>query len=249
MAANTSPIYSKLGNITRAAKLTTQAADFTGVSPFNKEVFTADATNGSFVSRLRFKALGANVATVARIYVNNGNGNENWGSAPAAPTAGAAVTTGGTILAGTYYAQLIAIDAYGQQTALGTLSTGAVTTGNTSIINWSWTAIPGAVSYRIYVGTINTTGANSYYFSSATNSYSQTAMHLAGTYDDPSIGNSKLFGEISLPATSNLAVATTAMVDIDYPLNFALPPGWSIYVGLGTSVAAGWSVMAIGGDY
>lgn len=247
MAANTSPIYSREGNITRAARLTTGAADYTGVSPLNKEVFMADATNGSFVSKIRFKALGTNAATVARIYLNNGLGNENWTTAPAAPTAGAAVTTGGTIRAGTYYAQLIAIDAYGQQSVIGTLSTGAVTTGNTSIINWSWTAIPGAASYRIYVGTTNTSGFNSYYFSSVTNSYSQTDMHYAGTYDDPLIGNSKFYGEVSLPATT--VSTTAATIDVDYPMNIALPPGWAVYVGLGSNVVAGWVVTAIGGDY
>lgn len=248
MAANTSPIFSIQGNVTRAVKLVTAAADYTGVSVYNKEVFRAHATNGSFVSKIRFKALGATTsASVARIYLNNGNGNENWGTTPTAPTAGPAVTTGGTILAGTYYAQIIAIDAYGQQTALGALSTGAVTTGSTSIINWSWTAIPGAVSYRIYVGITNASGANSYYFTSATNSYSQTTPPYAGTFDDPAVGNSKLYGEISLPiVTASNAVAT---IDLEYPLNLALPPDWAIYVGLGTTVTNGWLAIAVGGDY
>lgn len=246
MAANTSPIYTREGNITRAARLTTGAADYNGVSPLNKEVFMADATNGSFVSKIRFKALGTNAATVARIYLNNGLGNENWGSAPTAPT-GNVVTTGGTVLAGTYYAQIIAIDAYGQQTVLGALSTGVVVSNNTSIINWSWTAQAGAVSYRIHIGTSPTSGFNSYYFSTATNSYSQTTMYFAGTYDDPLVGNSKFYGEISLPATT--ASTTTATIDVDYMMNLALPPGWAIYVGLGSNVVAGWLVMAIGGDY
>ena len=36
-------------------------------------VFTADATNGGYIQRLRFKAGGTNVATVARIWINNGS--------------------------------------------------------------------------------------------------------------------------------------------------------------------------------
>jgi len=246
MVANTNPIYSKEGNITRAAKLTTAANDYTGVSVFNKEIFGADPTNGSFVSKLRFKALGTNVASVARIYVNNGNGNENWATAPTAPT-GTPSGTGGTILAGSYYGQLIAIDAYGQQSVIGALSSVATTTGSTSSISWAWTAVAGAASYRLYVGQTNTTAANSYYFTSATNSYSQLASHYSGTYDDPAIGNSKLYGEISLPAVT--ISATTATIDVEYPMNVALPPGWAIYAGLGTTVAAGWSVTAVGGDY
>ena len=85
------------------------------------------------------------------------------------------------------------------------------------------------------------------YFTSATASYTQTQMPINGTYDDPTVGNSKLIGEISLPATT--AIATAATSDIDYPMRIALPPGGEIYVGLGTTVAAGWLVMGIGGDY
>jgi hypothetical protein len=38
-------------------------------------VFTADATNGGYVQRIRFRAAGTNVATVARIFINNGSSN------------------------------------------------------------------------------------------------------------------------------------------------------------------------------
>ena len=75
MPGNNDPVYSKRGAITRAILLKTAAADYSGVSEFNKEVFAADATNGSYIQRLRFKALGTNVATVARIYTNNGGPN------------------------------------------------------------------------------------------------------------------------------------------------------------------------------
>ena len=244
---NNDPIYSRRGSITRAVLLKTAAADYFGVSEFNKEVFTADATNGSFIQRLRFKAVGTNVATVARIYINTGGPNQNWATAPAAPTSTPAIT-GGTMLAGSYYAQLIAIDAYNQQSVVGTLSTVAtIASGSTGSIAWAWTAVPGAVSYRIYVTTNATAGNAVRYFTSATNSYSQTAMPVSGTYDDPLIGNTKLFGEVSLPATT--AIATAATSDIDYPMNFALPPGYEIYVGLGTTVAAGWVVLPVSGDY
>ena len=35
-------------------------------------VFTADSTNGSYLSTLSFRAAGTNVATVARVFINNG---------------------------------------------------------------------------------------------------------------------------------------------------------------------------------
>lgn len=59
--------------------------------------------------------------------------------------------------------------------------------------------------------------------------------------------NNSFYGELSLPATT--ASATAALVDIDYPLNFALPAGFRIYAGLGTAVAAGWTLTPIAGKY
>lgn len=119
------------------ALITAAANDYTGASANNSLVFTASA-NGSFVQRLRFKAGGTNVATVARIYLNN--------------------------------------------------------------------------------GAVNTTATNN-----------------------------EFYGEQALPATT--AIATTSTVDVDYPLNFAIPAGFKIYVGLGTAVAAGWVVTPIAGNY
>ena len=145
MAANTAPIFTLLGQVASdsatamAPTFTTAAADYTGATAtHNKIVFTADPTNGSFIVKLRFKAIGSNVITVARIFLNNGSAN--------------------------------------------------------------------------------TTAAN--------NSF---------------------FGEISLPAVT--ASATVATAEIDYPMNFALPPGFRIVVGLGTTVASGWVVTPLAGDY
>lgn len=145
MPGNIDPIYSRVGDVstdggtTMAPTFTTAAADYTGATAtHNKLVFTADATNGGFVQRLRFKAIGTNTASVARIFINNGS--------------------------------------------------------------------------------VNTSAAN--------NSF---------------------YGELSLPATT--AIATAATVELDYPMNFALNPGFRIYVGIGTTVAAGWVCVAIGGEY
>lgn len=72
MAANSSPIFSRVGAISGGGPITLAANTYTGASAADTLVFTADATNGSYVQRLRFKATGTNVATVARIYLNNG---------------------------------------------------------------------------------------------------------------------------------------------------------------------------------
>lgn len=141
--SNKAPIYSIGGDVTRdsttgmAPTLTTAAADYTGAGANNALVFTASA-NGGYVQRLRFKAIGTNTASVARIFINNGSAN--------------------------------------------------------------------------------TTATN--------NSF---------------------YGEISLPATT--ATNTAATVEIDYPMNFALPPNFRIYVGLATTVAAGWVCTPVAGEY
>jgi hypothetical protein len=73
---------------------------------------------------------------------------------------------------------------------------------------------------------------------------------LAGPLVESSLvsnNNNWLYGEASLPATT--AIATAATVDVDYPMNLALDADQGIVVGLGTTVAAGWVVTAIGGDY
>lgn len=75
MAANTQPIYTRIGAVgwnPSAIAAVNTAFDGTGTVV---TVFTADATNGGRVDRLRVKALGTNVATVMRIFLNNGSTN------------------------------------------------------------------------------------------------------------------------------------------------------------------------------
>lgn len=138
MAGNTDPIYSRRGAIGLNTGITAAQNTYDGAGANDTLVFTADATNGSFIQRLRFKAKGTNVATVARVYINNGSTN-------------------------------------------GTAS------------------------------------------------------------------NNTFYDEISLPATTASATAATASIDLQ--MNFALPAGYRIYVGIGTAVSAGWTVTTIAGDY
>ena len=73
MAANISPIYCIGGNITVGQTVATAntAKDGTGTVV---TIHTAGA-NGSRVEKIRFRALGTNVATVARLFINNGSTN------------------------------------------------------------------------------------------------------------------------------------------------------------------------------
>ena len=138
MAANTAPIFSLLGDVqwgVTAITTANTAKDGTGTV---LNVFTADATNGGFVQRIRFRAAGTNIATVARVFINNGS--------------------------------------------------------------------------------TNATAANNV-----------------------------LFDEITL-AASTLS-ETSALSTYELPLNFALPPGYTLNVTIGTTVAAGYYVSVIGGKY
>jgi len=62
-----------------------------------------------------------------------------------------------------------------------------------------------------------------------------------------SASNNVFVGEVSLPATT--ASASSATVDIDYPVDIALPAGFKLYMGLGTAVSAGWVATVIAGQY
>jgi len=59
--------------------------------------------------------------------------------------------------------------------------------------------------------------------------------------------NNILFDEITLSAIT--ISQTAAQPSFEIPMNFALPAGYVLNVTIGTTVAAGWYVSAIGGDY
>ena len=71
--ANNQPIFTRIGDVqwTDAMTVANTTTDLTSGTIYL--AFTADATNGGYVQRIRFRTLGTNSnATVARIWVNNG---------------------------------------------------------------------------------------------------------------------------------------------------------------------------------
>lgn len=73
MAANVQPIYSKTADIqwsTSTVLAANTTTDLTSGTIYH--VFSADTTNGGYVQRIRFRPLGSNAATVARVWINNG---------------------------------------------------------------------------------------------------------------------------------------------------------------------------------
>lgn len=61
--------------------------------------------------------------------------------------------------------------------------------------------------------------------------------------------NSALIGEITIAATT--ATATAALVDNEYPLGFAMPPGYKLYITAGTAPGGSgeFTVTVFGGKY
>lgn len=138
MAANTAPIFPRTPQVERAQPVLAANTTTDLTSGTIYQVFEADATEGSRVDYLQIMALGTNVATVLRVWINNG-----------ATTATAA--------------------------------------------------------------------------------------------------NNVMYKNITLPATtvSQTAQLTEQQVNLD----LSLPPGYKLYVTLGTAVAAGYGVTAVGGKY
>ena len=71
-ALNTLPIYTASGDTQWTVSATTAntSKDLTSGTAFT--AFTSSSTGG-YVQRIRFKPLGTNVATVARVWINNGD--------------------------------------------------------------------------------------------------------------------------------------------------------------------------------
>jgi hypothetical protein len=139
MPGNVQPIYTRVPDIQWGSSTVSAANTTTDLTSGTiYPIFTADTTNGGFVQRIRFRALGTNVTTVARVWINNGS-----------------------------------------------------TTGTAA--------------------------------------------------------NNTLWDEITLNATTVSQIAALATQEL--PLNIGLPPGYIIYVTLGTGVSAGFDVTVIGGKY
>ena len=73
-ALNTTPIYTASGDTQWSISATTANTTKDLSTGTIYTTFTA-SDNGGYVQRIRFKPLGTNVATVARVWINNGSTN------------------------------------------------------------------------------------------------------------------------------------------------------------------------------
>ena len=79
MASNTSPIFSSTGDIQWTQVQTTASLTYDGIIGPSAIAFSA-SVSGGFVQRVRFKASGSATATVARVFINNGQATGSIGN-------------------------------------------------------------------------------------------------------------------------------------------------------------------------
>lgn len=73
MAQNTAPIFTQVPKIQWIDAVLTANTTKDLTSGTSYLVFTADATDGSYLSHLRVQPKGSNIATVMRVWINNGS--------------------------------------------------------------------------------------------------------------------------------------------------------------------------------
>jgi hypothetical protein len=73
MPANTSPIFSIAGEAQWNSEAITAANTTTDLTSGTIYAIFTGGTNGSYIQRIRFRHLGTNIATVARVWINNGS--------------------------------------------------------------------------------------------------------------------------------------------------------------------------------
>jgi hypothetical protein len=117
---------------------------------------------------------------------------------PSGTPTGAPSGSGGTVAAGSNYMKIVCIDAAANHSLSGTESALVTTSGATSSIKWAWTQDLGCQSYQVWVG--STSGGEANYFTSTTNSYTQTLPISSGTS-----------GTIPASSTSGGALAVNAL--------------------------------------
>lgn len=99
----------------------------------------------------------------------------------------------------------------------------------------------------------HTAGANGSYIkrikfvATGTNTASVARIYLNNGSTNTTATNNQLIGQVSLPGTT--AINTAATSEVEYPLEMMLEASFSIYIGLGTTVAASWIPTVIAGDY
>jgi len=262
MPANINPIFTRIADI-QGGVLLSQAAfgvgaisEMFGQNANTVIVATSDVTNGSYFQKLRFKVTGTVVATVARIYINNGLGQHQPTSNVPQTLTGTPSGTGGFLLTQNLVAKVCSVDQWGVPSAFSTETGNVAVSSATGIgsVLWNWNASSNSNTYILIVGP-SSNSQEEYFLVQGANTFTQTVLptlEVSAKYASNGaiqLYNNFYIGDLSLPVVTGSL--TTAMPEVDYPLNIALPPSWKIVVGLGTTtnVSNGWICTSVGGAY
>ena len=123
-------------------------------------------------------------------------------------------------------------------------------------VEWGTTAITTANTAKDGTGTVLTvwtSGTNGSYIQrvrfrpSGTSVQTVARLFINNGSTNATAANNILFDEITLSAIT--LSETQAQPSFEIPMNFALPAGYVLNITIGTTVAAGWYVSVVGGDY
>lgn len=140
------------------------------------------------------------------------------------------------------------------------LFSGVPATGPTAVLTTSNTAVDGTgtvvllfTAHATYGSRVDRVRATPL----GTNVASVLRIFINNGSDPTTAGNNQYYAQVSLPSTTLNQAAAIAPAELPnnatitdataFPI--ALPPGYRLYATIGTTVAAGWSVVATGGHF
>lgn len=165
-----------------------------------------------------------------------------WTIGQAAPTTpgAAAVGTGGTFAAGTYYWKITAIGPGGESLPTAEVSATLVLNGSATI---TWTVAAAATGYRIYRGT-TPGGENVYYTVGAVATY--TDINAASTPGSPPTAAA---GTLKVGTTRNSFTFERQFIDVARYISYpgAMISSVSLSVGIGKIISGSFNFLSKGG--
>lgn len=128
---------------------------------------------------------------------------------PSGTPTGVQAGVNGAMSAGNHFIKVVAVDGFGNKTAAGTESAAVVTSGAASLIRWTWTTVPGADHYEVWVTKVS--GSEDTFFATTDNKPQilQTAdTGTAGTIPSASTGG---YFELDGSTSGNVKIKAAAV--------------------------------------